>query len=82
MNYKEIDSTGKCPEQPGMPALGSRWRHPNGNIYTVSNFTWFGDDDRWLILLTRPDCEVPFTRSIDDFFGEKDGVLRFVEVVE
>lgn len=57
------------------PALvGRAFRHAgNGCTYTITGYVYFGDTDEWAVTHKRDDCDVVFSRTVANFFGQRTG---------
>lgn len=64
--------------------IGSEWiHHKTGKVYTITGYTFCGDDDKYHVVHTRQGIDTLFTRSEDNFFGLIEGGLpRFKRVEE
>lgn len=79
MNYYQFDKDGYVPN---LSLLGTLWKHTvRQTIYEITGFEWDCNNDVWAVqYVPYPfdnDNPVPYTRLARDFFGLKDGMLRF-----
>lgn len=83
MDFNHKDVNGEHPGMDKFPLLGSKWKHSgNSKIYTVTEYIWHGDTDEWHVEFRRANCPVPFTRTVNNFLGDRDnGVKRFTQVI-
>lgn len=78
MDLKAKDSHGVVPD---LSMIGRTYRHLNGTEYVVGGWSMDADRQRWMIgYKALPAGVVVFTRLPENFFGRKNGKMRFVRV--
>ncbi len=65
-DYYRKDKNGDVPD---LRLLNKKFVHSNGETYTVVGFTFIGDTDEWGVTHTREGCDVPFTRTLRNFYA-------------
>lgn len=76
--FSTRDCDGLLPE---MEEVGTRWKHSgNNHIYIVVDVLWRGTSDTWEYVLKREDSLMKYSRSVKDFYSDRQGVARFTPV--
>jgi len=83
INYNTKDSKGNYREQ---KMIGTLWMHSGNNkLYTIIGYVWNCVTDEWDFKI-KPYFEekfgdqVEYTRSIENFHGQREGKPRFIRV--
>lgn len=75
MNLSTSDKDGYVPDT---AIIGRLYRHSgNGHTYEIIGFVFLGDTDQWAVLHCRVDCDVTFSRTVENFFGLRNGKPRY-----
>lgn len=61
--------------------IGKQFVHTGNNyVYTVDRIVWFGNTDEWCVEATRLGSDVACVRTVDNFFGNRQGKPRFAPI--
>lgn len=77
MDYLTPDSKGLTPNP---DLIGTKWVHfKRRHVYEITDFVWNSKTDCWDVEYQGLSVTYPmkFTREFSDFFGYRDGVLRY-----
>ena len=66
---------------PDLSLMGTKWRHSgNQQVYLIFAFVWNCNEDRWAVVHARAGSPIFFTRTVQNFFGLREGVPRYERV--